>query len=82
LGKKNARMPRRIQEGAADCWACGGDANGWNLGIPVYEGMVLPNDWEGEWGGAPACRACFIAQGRLTAAMAQSDFREMVSQVC
>jgi hypothetical protein len=58
------------------CWACGADATLDNCGIPHYEDFVLPNDWQGEWGGAPACRQCFEKQGRLTKPMLLSQFRK------
>lgn len=56
-----------MQSVPADCWACGSpEATGSNMGIPVYEDFVLPNDWPGEWGGVPACPKCFEKQNRLT----------------
>jgi len=42
---------------------CGGEAT---EGIPVYEDLVLPDDWEGEWFGADACAACARLQHQLT----------------
>lgn len=30
-----------------------------NYGIPMYEGLPVPIDWTGEWGGFTACKACF-----------------------
>jgi hypothetical protein len=71
----------RMQKGPADCWVCGGNASGWALGIPVYEGLVLPNNWSKEWGGVPACPPCFIAQERLAEPMEKSEFRKLVNQV-
>lgn len=35
-------------------------------GIPMYEDLVLPDDWTGEWFGQPACRRCHAAQSRLS----------------
>lgn len=57
----------------AECVVCGADSL--NTGIPMYEGDVLPNDWSGEWGGAPACRRCMIAQGRLVDPLPLEIFR-------
>jgi len=36
------------------------------FGVPMWEGMVLPNDWPDEWGGFPACRPCYDWQQTLT----------------
>jgi hypothetical protein len=58
----------------ADCWVCGEDATGRDCGIPVYEDMVLPNKWRGEWGGVPACRRCFERQSKLLQPMHQIEF--------
>lgn len=48
---------------ASECIVCGDDSG--RCGIPVYEDLVLPNWWPGEWGGAPACYRCQEFQGRL-----------------
>jgi hypothetical protein len=48
------------------CCICGADSTLDNCGIPHYEGFVLPNDWQGEWSCASACRRCFEKQGQLT----------------
>ncbi len=59
----------------ADCWACGSpEATGSNFGIPIYEDLVLHNDYEGEWGGAPACPRCFEIQNKLTEPMLRHEF--------
>jgi hypothetical protein len=57
------------------CWVCGEDSTLDNCGIPVYEDFVLPNDWQGEWGGVPSCRRCFEKQGKLSKPMLASDLR-------
>ena len=44
-------------------------------GIPIFEGMVLPNDWTGDWGGVDACTQCWTRQGALTAPMTLQAFR-------
>ena len=64
----------RMQALPADCWACGGDASGLEHGIPIYEDLILPNDWPGEWGGAPACRSCFDRQSELTEPTTVAEF--------
>ena len=30
-----------------------------NYGIAMYEGIPVPNEWEGEWGGFAACKPCY-----------------------
>lgn len=46
-------FPPQIQ-----CWVCGAcDLSRW--GIPIYEGRILRNEDEGEWGGVPACERCY-----------------------
>jgi hypothetical protein len=47
----------------AECCICGCDVVlrtfGPNYGIAMYEGIPVPNEWTYEWGGFPACKACF-----------------------
>jgi hypothetical protein len=65
----------RMQSLPADCWVCGSpDATGLDCGIPIYEDLILPNDWQGEWGGAPACPQCFELQNRLTEPLTRKAF--------
>lgn len=56
------------------CWVCGGEADR-TLGIPVYEDMVLPNDWPGEWFGVDACRGCFARQLSLSSPLLYTELR-------
>ena len=42
-----------------DCWYCGGDCTGHNCGLPIFNGDLMSNDWQGEWGGVPACQGCY-----------------------
>lgn len=44
------------------------------LGIPMWNGMVLPNDWAGDWVGFTACPRCFYEQHQLTRPMEVCDF--------
>jgi hypothetical protein len=62
------------------CWACGRDATGTRKGIPVYEDMILPNDWEGEWGGVPACELCFALQSSLAHPIPLNEFKQLNPQ--
>lgn len=27
--------------------------------LPMYEGEVVPDNWEGEWAGFPFCKDCY-----------------------
>jgi len=27
--------------------------------LPMYEGEIVPDDYEGQWGGMPVCKECF-----------------------
>lgn len=59
----------------AECHVC--CVPGQNLqGIPIYEGVVLHNDYEGEWGGVPACKDCYQRQQLLTSPVELSEFRK------
>ncbi len=53
-----------LNERYDECHICGDVAA--NCGIPMYEDMVLPNDWSGEWYGQPACQQCFELQETIT----------------
>ena len=58
-----------LNERWAECWACGADTpSRWGLPIDSSAELV-PNDYQGDWGGVPACKSCFDAhaQGLLTA---------------
>jgi hypothetical protein len=54
-----------LNEHHSECSICG-DLTTPKCGIPMYEDMVLPDDWSGEWFGQPACRRCFELQNKLT----------------
>lgn len=47
------------------CGACEQETDEELLGIPMYDGQVLPNEWDGEWAGFPACRRCYNWQQTL-----------------
>lgn len=67
----------------AECAVCGADSH--RSGIPMYEDLVLPNDWSGEWGGRPACERCRIAQEEITEPVTLAEFRAIaatVNQTC
>lgn len=48
----------------ATCICCGDVSR--RQGVPMYEDMVLPNDWPDEWAGYDACRRLYDWQGRLS----------------
>jgi len=51
----------------SNCGACGVRLVNAKHGIPVYEDLVLPNNWGGNWGGNDACLACYEVQQTLVA---------------
>ncbi len=53
----------RLYEPWAECRLCGADTPS-RWGVPMYEGNLLSNDFQGEWFGAPACQACHDAHAR------------------
>lgn len=48
----------RLDEPWSTCAACGEETPA-RWGLPVADGEVVENDYVGDWGGVPACRACF-----------------------
>jgi hypothetical protein len=41
-----------------ECTICGEECLH-RYGLAIYEDLVVPDHYEGEWGGAPACLACY-----------------------
>lgn len=39
------------------CW----ELTAGGLCLPMYEGEVLPDDYEGEWAGMTVCKKCYAA---------------------
>ena len=52
------RMQSSGYGGGEPCTACGRPSSPFH-GLPVFNGDVMSNDWQGEWGGVPCCEACF-----------------------
>lgn len=50
----------------AECWICEQDTQT-GLGVPVHEGIILPDDYQGDWGGVPVCRRCYLLTRGLQA---------------
>jgi hypothetical protein len=63
-----------------NCCICGEPS--YKSGIPMYEDLVLPNDWQGEWGGKPACELCRRLQGELTEPVRDDEFLRMRTFAC
>lgn len=43
-----------------DCYVCGELCDPReHLAIPIYEDEIVPDNWDGEWGGVPVCRECY-----------------------
>ena len=59
------------------CVVCEAAANP-RKGIPMYEGDVVPNDWNGDWAGYPACDRCFAEQEKLTEPIDRDFLRGVV----
>ena len=57
----------RINEPETSCGICGENTTGLHLAIPMFEDLVLPNMWQGDWVGVDACLPCFEKQERLRA---------------
>jgi len=58
-----------------DCCICGAPSR--KSGIPMYEDLILPNDWDGEWGGKPACDACRYLQSLLREPVTEAEFKRI-----
>ena len=43
----------------SECVICSKPLQNAKLGIAMFEGLPVPHDWPGEWGGFDACRDCF-----------------------
>jgi hypothetical protein len=42
----------------SECILCGTLLFDCKLGLPMYEGEVVPDDWPGEWAGFDVCAPC------------------------
>ncbi len=65
-----------LNERWADCVVC--QEPSFDCGIPMYEDIILPNDWTGEWFGQPACPQCFRLQSLLNKPICFNEFRSIV----
>ena len=49
-----------LQYPTIQCCICGQcDVSRWGIPVDSNDGMIVANDFEGEWGGKPACRECW-----------------------
>lgn len=56
-----------------DCFICGDVSI--KKGIPMYEDIILHNDYDGEWGGRPACDRCFEIQSLIREPITMAEFK-------
>jgi hypothetical protein len=47
-----------MQESWTECIVCGAETPA-RRGLPAWNGMIVANDWPGEWGAVPACEPCW-----------------------
>jgi hypothetical protein len=47
-----------------ECCICGVEIVNPCHGIAMYEGIPVHDDWRGNWGGFPACKACYDRHAR------------------
>lgn len=52
----------RLDHPSAECVLCGAEEE-LPLGLACYEDLLVDDDYQGPWGGQPACRICFNAWG-------------------
>lgn len=49
-----------MQQPTATCCVCGvEDLSKWGLPISMATGLIVGNDFEGDWAAKPACRNCW-----------------------
>lgn len=48
---------------AVTCRLCG-EICDHQQGVPMWEGLLLSNSWEGNWNSQPSCRPCFERHAR------------------
>lgn len=68
-----------MNEHPVECFVCGESAPS-TLGIPIYEDIILHNDWDGEWFGQSACQRCFNLQNELNKPMGLDQFRRQLDE--
>jgi hypothetical protein len=64
----------RLDGPMAECHICGEEIPP-HWGIPIYEGMVVPNAWPRDWVGVDACQACWQQQQHLIGPIDIGAFR-------
>ena len=49
-----------LQYPVVQCCVCGEDAPScWGIPVDSDNGLIVANDFDGEWGGMPACKSCW-----------------------
>lgn len=69
----------RLDPRESNCIICNVYIRDCHKGVPMYEGMILHNDYEGEWAGFDACDECYLLQCSLTAPVSRTQFLKMKS---
>jgi hypothetical protein len=49
-----------------ECTLCGVVTSD-KYGIAIWEDTIVPDDYEGEWGGSPVCKRCYDAAAQVQA---------------
>jgi hypothetical protein len=52
-------IPEPFWPHESECCICSEKVYNCKKGIPMYEGIPVPHDWDKEWGGFDACDKCF-----------------------
>lgn len=60
----------------SDCFGCGVRLFNARHGVPVFEDLILPSDWTGEWFGSDACATCYARQQEIIAPVSVAKWRE------
>lgn len=61
-----------------ECIVCEAPLSDCLQGVPIYEDLLLHNDYDGDWGGFDACPRCFAFQNALTEPMPLDQVRERI----
>lgn len=61
------------------CCVCG-DEVVVECGLAMYEDLIVPEDWPGEWGGFTACRQCYGRFTGIKVPLSVHEARKMLPQ--
>ena len=68
-----------LDEPWTECTICGADTPS-KWGVPVWSGMIVANDWPGDWGGVPACKSCYEQHTRGMHVEVLTDEYDQISE--